>query len=224
VRRACLARTLSLCNEGIELRSRSIQKSVSVPIYLLIKADAVQIPLGNESVSLIIATPPYIGATRLHMRGYCTRDPDAHRARIALFLNEATRIVKPRGHVVLISSRKPVEKLRGARRIVFYVLQKQFSRGCWTLKQIGSELFLTHYVDVKAFPWWALPIRLYKALLSRYSKAGEIVAHIFSGSGNGGIAALTMKRRPILIDLYYHKQTKKRFNKILQSTRSKAFL
>lgn len=193
------------------------------PSYVLIKADAVQIPLRNESVSLVIATPPYIGTARLHIRGFCTSDPDVHWELITLFLNEATRIVKPHGHIVLISSRKPLEKSRGARHIVFHVLQKHVSLGCSILKQIRSEVFLTHYTDVKAFPWWALPIQLYMALLVRYSKTGEVIAHIFSGSGNSGIAALRMKRRPILIDLYYHRQTKKRLDKTIQSMGSKAF-
>jgi len=189
--------------------------------YLLIKGDARQIPLSNDSVSLLIATPPYFGATRLHIRGYCTSDPDAHRKLITRFLSEATRVVRPQGHVLLISRRKPVEKLLGARHIVFHVLQKQVSRGRWILKQIRSEASVTHYVDVKNFPWWALSIRLYKALLGRYSKAGEIVAHIFFGSGNCGIAALESARKPVLIDLYYHKQIKRRLDKRIQSMRPK---
>jgi len=191
------------------------------PLYLLLRADAGQIPLPNDSVSLVIATPPYIGARRLHKRGFCTSDADEHQALITQFLGEATRIVKRHGYVLLISSRKPMEKSKGARYIVFDVLQKRISRGCWIHKQIRSEVFLTHYMDVKNFPWWALPIRLYQAVVGRYSKPGETVAHIFSGSGNGAIAALELARRPVLIDLYYHRQTKRRLNKWIQSMRPK---
>lgn len=194
---------------------------MNTPVYLLIRADARQIPLRNKSVSLVIATPPYFGVRRLHKRGFCTSDADEHEALITQFLSEAMRIVKRHGYVLLISSRKPTAKSKGARYIVFHVLQKRISRGCWTHKQIRSEVFLTHYMHVTNFHWWALSIRLYQALVGRYSKPAETVAHIFSGSGNGAIAALELARRPVLIDLYYHRQTKRRLDKWIHSMRPK---
>ncbi len=189
--------------------------------YLLLKANASQIPLPNDSVSLVIATPPYFGVKGRRKADYCTTDPDEYDLLMTKFLKEATRIVQPRRHILLISGRVRKGKLKGARSVVFQVLQKRISRGYWTHERIKSETFLTHYVDVRNFPWWALSIRLYRNLIRRYSSPGEIVAHVFSGSGNGGIAALELARKPILIDLHYHRQIRRRLDEGIQSIRLK---
>lgn len=138
---------------------------------------------------------------------------------MARFLTESTRIVRPRGHILLILRRSRIRRSRGRRLVVFDVLQKQALRGYWIRKHIKWETFRTHYVDVKFSSWWALPVRLYRSLIDRYSRPGEIVAHVFSGSGNSGIAALELARKPILIDLYYHKQVKRRLDKKIESMR-----
>lgn len=188
--------------------------------YLLLKADAGQIPLRHNCVSFVIATPPYLGAKRFRRGDYCTGDLELYRAQISRFLTEAVRIVEPYRHIVLISRRPPVRKSRGARTIIFHLLQKRIVRGCWTHKYIRSIEFQTHYMDVKAFPsWWALPIKLYRTLLDRYSQPGETVAHVFSGSGNSCIAALEMGRKPVLIDLHYHRRIRRRLNKRIQFQR-----
>jgi len=190
------------------------------PGYLLLKADAGQIPLRDSCVSFVIATPPYLGTKRFRRGEYCTRDPELYRAQISRFLTEAVRIVEPNRYIVLISSRPPVRKSRGARTIMFHLLQKRIFRGCWTHKHIKKIEFQTHYMDVKPFPtWWALPIKLYRTLLDRYSQSGETVAHVFSGSGNSCIAALESGRKPVLIDLHYHRRIRRRLNKRIQSQR-----
>ena len=189
--------------------------------YLLLKADASQIPLKNNSVSLVIATPPGLYVKRRRKRDYCTSDQKEYASLMTKFLREATRILKPRRHILLISSRQGRGNSKGARRVVFHVLQKRASRGHWTPKRIKSETFLTHYVDVRNFPWWALSVRLYRNLIRRYTEPGEIVAHVFSGSGNGGIAALQLARKPVLIDLHYQRQTRRRLDERIQPIRPK---
>jgi hypothetical protein len=189
--------------------------------YLLVKADAGDLPLSGDSVSLVIATPPYMGTIRLRRGSFCTNNSSEYLRLRRQFLCEATRIVKPNAHILLSSRRKPAEKSRGARYIIFQVFKKQRSDSSWTRKQVGFEVFRTHYVDVETFPWWGLPVCLYKALLRRYSKVGDTVAHVFCGSGNGGIGALELGRKPILVDLYYHRQTRRRLDRRIRSMLAK---
>jgi hypothetical protein len=184
--------------------------------YLLIKASANQIPLRDNSVSLVIATPPIFGVKHRPKADYCTSDLKEYDLFITRFLTQATKIVQPRGYILLVESRIEPRGSKGARRIIFHVLQKQILRGRWTNQRIRSETFLTHFLDVKDFPWWALSLRLYRNLIQRYSHPGDIVVHVFSGSGNGAIAALDLGRRPILIDLHYHRQVGRRLRKRIQ--------
>lgn len=181
--------------------------------YLLLKARADQIPLPDNSVSLVIGTPPEFGVRCRPRSDYCTSDPEEYDLLIRKFLKEATRIVHPRGHILLTEGSPQIRGSKGARPIIFHVLQKQISHGHWTHQRIRSETFFTHFVEVKNFPWWALSIRLYRSLIRHYSRPGEIVVHVFSGSGNGAIAALELARRPILIDLHYHRQIGRRLRK-----------
>jgi DNA methylase len=181
--------------------------------YLFIKASADHIPLANNSVSLVIATPPIFGARHRPKTDYCTSDPEEYDLFIRRFLKEATRIVQPRRHILLVESRTQPRGSKGARPIIFHVLQKQMSHGHWTDQRIRSETFFTHFLDVQGFPWWAFSLRLYRSLIRRYSEPGDIVAHVFSGSGNGAIAALELARTPILIDLHYHRQISRRLRK-----------
>lgn len=44
--------------------------------YLLLKANGGQIPLSNNSVSLVIATPPYLGERHHRKEDFCTSDPE----------------------------------------------------------------------------------------------------------------------------------------------------
>jgi hypothetical protein len=207
----CCSTSLSLCRG----------KSSAGRPFLLLKASARQMPLPDDSVSLVIATPPCFGVRRLRRVDYCTNHADEYARLITEFLEEATRIVKPRRHILLTSRKWRAGKSQRARRVLFHVLQKRTSRSQRTLEPIKSEIFLTHFVKVRDFPWWALPLRLYRDLICRYTEPGEIVAHVFSGSGNGGIAALQLARKPILIDLYYHRQTRRRLTERVPSIRPK---
>jgi DNA modification methylase len=54
---------------------------------------------------------------------------------------------------------------------------------------------------------------VYRALLEQYSKPEQIVTHVFSGSGNGGIAAVLLNRKAILIVLHYHREVVKRLRR-----------
>jgi hypothetical protein len=181
--------------------------------YLVLQADAGHIPLRDNCVSLVIATPPYIGTRPSRPGDYCTADPAIHQRWMARFLAEATRIVKPQRHIALISNRPPRGRRRGARLIVFQVLRKRRRRARWGPERVRSVRFRTRYMDAKGFPYWALPRKLYRELLERYSRPGETIAHVFAGSGNGGIAALAAGRRPILIDLHYLKQIRRRLDR-----------
>ncbi len=128
---------------------------------------------------------------------------------ITQFLDEAARIARPNTHVLLTEGGFQGRGRRGARPIVFHVLQKT-SIGRPAFRRIGSMRFHTHFMRIRNFPWCALSFQLYTALIRRYSKPGDLVAHVFSGSGNGAIAALALGRKPVLIDLHYHRLVAKR--------------
>ena len=184
--------------------------------FFLLKARAEQIPLRDNSVSLVIATPPYLGVKRIPQKDCCTQDPEQYDALLARFLDEATRIVKPGGHILLHTDEWPAYSIRGSAQIVFQVFQKCVRRGLWAHRWVGSRTFRRRYRSVEGCRWAALPIRLYRDLVRGYSKPGEVVAHVFSGSGNGAIAALQSSRKPLLLDLHYHRQIKRRLNERIQ--------
>ncbi len=178
--------------------------------FFLLKARAEQIPLRDNSVSLVIATPPYLGAKRVRQKDCSTYDPEKYHELLARFLREATRIVKPRGHVLLHTNEPSVRRIGNVTRIVFQVFQKRVRGGQWDRQRVASETFLSRYRRPKGFWWIALPIRIYRDLIRRYSRPGDIVAHVFSGSENGALAALESSRKPILLDLHYHRRTKRK--------------
>jgi DNA modification methylase len=183
--------------------------------YLLLKATAGQIPLRTNSADLVIATPPYVGERRTHPGEYCTRDGAEFEGFMARFLDEAIRIARPHGFV-LLHARRPERRMPdGKKPIVFSVLQKRAGKPA----TLGSRTFKTRYSRVGNFSWVALPIWLYRGLLHRYSRPGDLVVHLFSGSGNGGMAALEMSRNPVLIDLHYHRQVNRRLKKSLTRLR-----
>jgi hypothetical protein len=191
-------------------------RRLNSPGYLLIKASANRIPLRDNAVRLVIATPPIFGVKHRPKADYCTSDLKEYDLLISKFLTQAMQIVEPGGYILLVESRIEPRGSRGARRIIFHVLQKRRLHGRWIPQGIRSETFLTHFLDVKGFPWWAFSLRLYRTLIQRYSRPGDIVLHVFSGSGNGAIAALQLGRTPILIDLHYHRQVGRRLRKWIQ--------
>jgi DNA modification methylase len=189
--------------------------------YLLLRGSGEQIPLLEESVGLVIATPPYLGASRVSQKECCTRNAEQYDAFLFRILEEAARIIKPEGHILLHTNLPPVKRVKGVPHIEFKVFRRQVRGGNHGLKWVRSEGFATQYVRVTGINWTALPIWLYRSLIRRYSKPGEIIAHIFSGSGNSAIAAMELLRVPILLDLHYHRQVQRRLNKRLRRRRPK---
>lgn len=183
--------------------------------FLLLKATAAQVPLRTSSVDLVIATPPYVGERRTRRGQYCTSDEEEFDRFLAQGLAEATRVVKPGGHILLHARRPHRRTPTREKPLAFAVFQKKARRA----KKIGGETFTARYTWVGDLPWAALPVRLYREILRRYSQPDDIVLHLFSGSGNSGQAALGLSRRPILIDLHYHRQVKRRLQKILRRLR-----
>ena len=192
--------------------SRDLNQTRPTP-YLVLKANAGKLPLKDGSVDLVLATPPFIGARILRKGDYCTSDSSEYRLMIETFLAEAVRILKPHGHILVTSSRPPSQRRKGVRKATFKVLRKEPRRGSWVAITVKREIFWTHYVLVENTCWWAFPLTIYRSLLQRYSLPGNVIAHVFSGSGNGGIAALQMGRCPVLIDLHYHRHVIRRLNR-----------
>src|SRR5207245_9888466 len=101
------------------------------------------------------------------------------------------------------------------------------TQALWTLEQQGLQaltVFLAQArlaarpcVNVQSFHWQALPVSFYRILIHRYAAPGQSVTHVFSVSGNSGIAAMQLARTPILIDLHYQTQTQARLNRKLYS-------
>ena len=188
-----------------------------VPFFLL-KARAEQIPLRDNSVSLVIATPPYLGAKRARQKDCSTYDPEQYRALLARFLRKASRTVKPGGHILLHTNEPPVLRIGTVIRIVFKVFEKRARGGQGAHRSVASETFKTRYRRLKGFWWLAFPIRVYLRLIRRYSRPGETVVHVFSGSGQGAIAALRCSRKPVLLDVHYHRQTRRRINRRIKGS------
>lgn len=184
--------------------------------YLLLKATALQVPLLDKSVGLVIGTPPGLGEKRARKQQFCTNDLREYELMMAQFQAEAARIVKPSGYILLY----PGHLQKGMTK-VFEVFQKQMRRGRPALVHKTSAKFTTRYGNVKDFYWDAIPVWVYAALIRRYSEAGETIAHVFSGSGNSAIAALELSRKSVLIDLHYHRQVQRRLRKWAESRRRK---
>jgi DNA modification methylase len=180
--------------------------------YLLVRADATRIPLRENSADLIIATPPHFGERRFSKSELCSSRPQEYKQMFERFLAEAVRVLKPYRYILLYTSSS---KERNPK--IFQVMQKRSRNRRWRPVLVKRESFRAHYAAVRNFYWEALPIRLYHDLIHRYSQPGDKVLHVFAGSGNGGIAALELGRWPVLIDLYYQKQARKRLNDWLAS-------
>jgi DNA modification methylase len=163
-------------------------------------------------VRLVIATPPFLCEKRVRKTDYCTFDASEYKKWISDALAEAARIVVPKGHILLTTSMRKDGRVSRVKRVVFQVWQKRDARG-GLRRRARAELFPRYFVDMKNFRWYALSIRLYQTLIQRYSRRGDIVAHIFSGSGNGGIAALQLARKPVLVDLHYHRKVERRLSR-----------
>jgi hypothetical protein len=188
--------------------------------FLVIKADAGQLPLKSRSVKLVLATPPYIGATCLRKGDYCTSDPTEYRSLIHRFVAEVDRVLKPYGYLLITPESPPSTTHVGARFVKFNVFRKDPFDPYWALKTVARETYWTHFVRVESC-WWAARPSLYRRLLHQYSRIGDIVVHVFSGSGNSGIAALADGRKPVLIDLHYHRNALRRLRRYFRQRESR---
>jgi DNA modification methylase len=179
---------------------------------VLLKADAFDLPLGAGSMKLVIATPPHLGVRRLGRAGFYTSDWYEYRDLLAAIQRQCLRVLAPGGHLVFYLR-------EGKSRIwkVFDVFQKRRQQGRWRLQLMRSHAFRVRYVRVPGFWWWALPVALYRRLIARYSQPADAIAHIFSGSGNGGIAAAQLGRNAFLVDLQYHRLRRRRLTAVLGS-------
>jgi len=186
-------------------------QGTSGPRYLLLKATALYLPVRDDSVSLVIATPPDFGSKRFGKADFCTTNPQEYQQLLEKALAECVRIVESHGRILVLR--------RGGKNNSNKVIDvyKKRLRGRRCVQRIRSESFHVHYVNVQSFHWQALPVSFYRILIHRYSAPGQYVTHVFSGSGNSGIAAMQLARTPILIDLHYQRQTQARLNRKLYS-------
>ena len=73
--------------------------------YLLLKASALQIPLRDASVALVIATPPDLGSKRFGKAGFCTSDSQELQQLMKVALAECVRVAKPYGYILVAKGR-----------------------------------------------------------------------------------------------------------------------
>jgi len=187
--------------------------------FLVIKADARHLPVHSCSADMMLATPPFIGASdapvwrstrsSYRKRDCCTDDPAEYRAWIGQFMGEAERILKPHGYLLMSGERPPNPTHVGKRYVQFKVLRKEPDGDGWRFRKIRNETFWTRFMQVRSI-WWAVRPHVYRELILKYSQTGDVVVHVFSGSGNSGIAALGAGRLPVLIDLHYHRDARRR--------------
>ncbi|MFQ5694681.1 MAG: hypothetical protein ACE5HB_01690 [Terriglobia bacterium] len=188
--------------------------------YLLLRASATHLPLRDNAVSLVLATPPYLGERSFSPQDCCTPSPDRYARIVSSFLDEAARIVRPGGHILLSTTSKPLPGTKGRRRVLFEIFRKARTRnGRRRCKRVDFLELSARFAAVKGYAWQALPVWLYEVLLRQYSEPGETFAHVFSGSGNAALAAFKLSRRPILVDLHYHSLVRRRLNRRLGPSR-----
>lgn len=177
--------------------------------FLVLKASADRLPFVQDSASLVIATPPYLGARALRRHEYGAREASEYDQLMAKMFSEATRVVQPGGYILLHTNYPAVFRPRRKRTVIFTVHRKGRGDG-QRLRALKPVAFPTRHVYLKGFSWPALPVWVYRSLVEKYSRQGELIVHVFSGSGNGGVAALQCSRKVALVDLHYHRRVHRR--------------
>jgi DNA modification methylase len=169
------------------------------------------LPLARDTIPFIIATPPVFGVKRLGERGFCTRDGTRYERMLGELKAECLRILKPDGFMVQFVHSGDIRK-------IFEVFQKQRRGRRWQLSRRRTIVFRAPYVLLPGFWWYALSVSIYSNLIARFTDEGDLVAHVFSGSGNSAIAAAALRRPVALFDLHYHERTRPRLRHRLRAS------
>jgi hypothetical protein len=188
--------------------------------YLLVKATAEHLPLAGETTGLVLMTPPYFGTRRVPRRECNTTDLAAYTTLLGRALDEAARIAKPGGYILFHSNLRS-ERSAGNIPVVRFDVFRRIGRGAdCTIEAAGHREVRVHLEQVEGVKWQGLPVRTYEMLLRRYSRPGEIVTHVFSGTGNSALAALTLRRIPVLVDLHHHRIVRRRIHRHVRQLRA----
>lgn len=201
---------------GGKLERNSGRRAVATRArYLLLKATAEKLPVADGMAGLVLVTPPYFGARRVP-RGECnTFDLDTYASFLGRSLDEAARIARPGAYILFHTDRLPMQRIANVPRVRFEVFRKSRSSGC-VMREAGQWEVAVHLARVDGVKWLGLPVRIYEMLLRKYSRPGEIVVHVFSGTGNSALAAFPLGRIPVLVDLHHHRVVRRRLERRLQ--------
>ena len=192
---------------------------LSKPSYFLLRASAEHLPLLENVAGLVLMTPPYLGAGRVPQRECCTRDPAAYTMFLGHALDGAARIVEPGGYILFHTNLLPVRRGGGIPRVRFQVFRRLTrGTGC-RIRQVDQWETAVRLARIRGTKWLGLPVHTYESLIRRYSRPGEMVVHVFSGTGNSALAALASGCFPVLIDLHHHRFVRRRLNRRLRHRR-----
>ncbi|MGH9594109.1 MAG: hypothetical protein ACRD5L_13540, partial [Bryobacteraceae bacterium] len=152
------------------------------------------------------------GAARISQEDCNTRDAAGYLLFLDRVLAEARRIRKPGGVILIHTGRMPMKWKGRLPRIRFQLVGANIA-AARNLRARSGPLFSTRFARVPGIRWVGLPVWVYHALIRKYSRRGDCVAHIFSGTGNCGLAALAEGRVPILVDLHHHLAVQRRLRR-----------
>jgi hypothetical protein len=183
---------------------------------LLLKANAEGLPVADRTAGLVLVTPPYFGARRVPRRECNTLDLDAYTRFLSRALDEAARIARPGAFILFHTDRLPMRRAGNIPRVRFEVFRRSRGAG-YAMREAGQWEVAVHLARVDGVKWLGLPVHIYEMLLRKYSRPGEIVVHVFSGTGNSALAAFPLGRIPVLVDLHHHRVVRRRIERRLQT-------
>lgn len=202
--------------QGTPGKDAASRRVLPEPSYFLLKASAEHLPLLESVAGLVLMTPPYLGAGRVPQRECCTRDLAAYAKFLGHTLDEAARIAKPGGYILFHTNLLPVRRTGGIPRVRFQVFRRLTrGTGC-RIRQVGEWETAVRLARIRGTKWLGLPVHTYERLIRKYSRAGEMVVHVFSGTGNSALAAVASGCFPVLIDLHHHRFVRQRLNRRLR--------